>query len=243
MNYGGNMHNTALTMLVTIVDRGKGESVVKLLQEDGVLFHYIALGNGTAQKGLLNLLGLADTAKDVVFSFIRSGVARRALRSLSYALDIDMPGRGIAFSVPVGSASALALHYLMGEEKPVVHEEGNSMQQEQYKHALIITIVNHGYSDDVMDAARTAGARGGTVVHARGAGTEEASKFFGITIQPEKEMVLIMVDQEHKVPIMQAISHQTGLNSEGRGIVLSLPVSDVMGIARMMDTQEEEDQE
>ena len=94
-----------------------------------------------------------------------------------------------------------------------------------------------------MDAARTAGARGGTVVHARGAGTEEASKFFGITIQPEKEMVLIMVDQEHKVPIMQAISRQVGLNTEGHGIVLSLPVNDVMGIARMDAQEEEEDAE
>jgi len=236
------MQNASLTVLVTIVDRGKGDGVARLLRQEGVLLHYIALGNGTAQKGLLSLLGLKDTAKDVVFSFIRSGVARGAMRRLSHALEIDLPGRGIAFSIPVGSVGGnQALHYFMGEEKPVVSEEGNvSMQQEQTKNDLIVTIVNRGYTDAVMDAALTAGARGGTVLHARGAGTEEASQFFGITIQPEKEMVLILVDHDSKIPVMQAITRNAGLNTEGHGLVFSLPVSDVMGIARVTQEQMED---
>ena len=238
------MQAASLHMLITVVDRGKGEGVARLLRQEGVLLHYIALGNGTAQKGILSLLGLKDTAKDVVFSFIRSGVARRAMRKLSYALEIDLPGRGIAFTVPVGSiCGAQAMHCLMGEEMPAVQEEGGStMEQEQIKNALIIAIVNRGYTDLVMEAALPAGARGGTVLHARGAGTEEASQFFGITIQPEKEMVMILVDQEKKIPVMQAITRGAGLNTEGHGIVFSLPVSDVMGVARMMEEQTEENE-
>lgn len=238
------MLNASLHVLVTIVDRGKGDGVASLLRQEGVLLHYIALGNGTAQKGILSLLGLKDTAKDVVFSFIRSGVARRAMRRLSYALEIDLPGRGIAFTVPVGSiGGAQAMHYLMGEEVPVAHDEGgNTMEQEQIKNEVIIAIVNRGYTDLVMESALPAGARGGTVVHARGAGTEEASQFFGITIQPEKEMVLILVDREHKVPVMQAITRCAGLSTEGHGIVFSLPVSDVMGMRRIEEEDSEEEE-
>lgn len=238
------MLNASLNMLITIVDRGKGDGVAQLLRQEGVLIHHIALGHGTAHKGLLALLGLKDTAKDVVFSFIRSGVARRAMRKLSYALEIDLPGRGIAFTIPVGSiCGSQAMHYLMGEEMPASHDEGgNTMEQEQIKNELIVAIVNRGYTDLVMEAALPAGARGGTVLHARGAGTEEASQFFGITIQPEKEMVLILVQHDHKIPVMQAITRGAGLNTEGHGIVFSLPVTDVMGIARIMEDTTEEDQ-
>ena len=116
------------------------------------------------------------------------------------------------------------------------------LQPDPPEHDLIIAIVNRGFTDLVMDAALPAGARGGTVVHARGAGTREASQFFGITIQPEKEMVLILVPHDRKVPVMQAITRGAGLHSEGHGLVFSLPVNDVMGVARMMDEQTEEEE-
>lgn len=239
------MQNVSLSMLVTIVDRGKGDAVAALLRDEGVLLHYIQLGHGTAHKGILSLLGLRHTEKDVVFSFVRSGVANRAMRRLSYALEIDLPGRGIAFTIPVGSVGgAQTLHYLMGEEKPMIPEEGNNNMLEQTKNDLIVAIVNRGYTDAVMDAAVSVGARGGTVVHARGAGSEEAAQFFGITIQPEKEMVLILVEHEIKVPVMQAITRGAGLATEGRGIVFSLPVNDVMGVAHSvieMRTEEEDE--
>ena len=239
------MLNASLQILWTIVDRGKGEGVAQLLSQEGVMFQYIALGTGTAQKGLLSLLGLKDTAKDVVVSFVRSAVARRAMRRLSYALEIDLPGRGIAFTVPLGSVGgAQTMQYLMGAETPDAGQEGNkAMQQEQPKHDLIITIVNRGYTDLVMDAALPAGARGGTVVHARGAGTEEAARFFAITLQPEKEMVLILVEHEKKIPVMQAITRGAGLNTEGHGLVFSLPVGDVMGVARMIEEEKQEEEE
>lgn len=107
---------------------------------------------------------------------------------------------------------------------------------------LIIAIVNNGYADTVMDAARPAGARGGTVVHARGAGIKEAEKFFGITIQPEKEMVLILTRHDQKRAIMEAICKEVGLTTDAHGIVFSLPAEDVMGVARMM-REEDEDEE
>lgn len=98
---------------------------------------------------------------------------------------------------------------------------------------LIITVVNRGFDDVVMDAARKAGATGGTVLHARGAGIHETEKFFGISIQPEKDVILILAKRDQKKEIMHSIRNEVGLNKEGRGISFSLPVEDVCGIVHM----------
>lgn len=224
------MQSGTLSMLLTIVDRGKGDSVARLLQAEQVLTHFISLGSGTAHQDLLSLMNLRNTAKDVVVSFLPTARARRALHRLSHALEIDQPGKGIACTVPLSSVGgAKALQYLAGRELPPA-EEGKNAMQEEIRHDLIVAIVNRGFTDLVMDAARPAGARGGTVIHARGAGAQEAARFLNITIQPEKEMVLILVGRDQKLPVMQAIQKGAGLSTEGRGIIFSLPVTDVMGV-------------
>ncbi len=233
------MQNALLSLLCTIVDRGKGEGVTELMDREGANHHTVTLGHGTAHKGILSVLGLKDTAKDVVFTFLPSHVAANALRRLSYALDIDRPGKGIAFVLPVGSvAGAATLKMLMGGEDAVRPEEEKQMS-EKISHELIVAIINKGFSEAVMDAARPAGAGGGTGIHARGAAPQEGSHFFGITIQPEKEMLLIVVDQEHKIPVMQAVTKAAGMQTEGHGIVFSLPVTALMGISRKGERKED----
>ena len=98
------------------------------------------------------------------------------------------------------------------------------------KHVLIAAIVNRGFSSDVMNAARDAGARGGTVMHSRQIGNDEIRGFWGLSVQDEKEIVLILSDTENKVRIMQKISEHCGLNSDAQGIVMSLPIDSVIGV-------------
>lgn len=98
---------------------------------------------------------------------------------------------------------------------------------------LIITIVNHGYSDSVMDAAKLAGATGGTVLTGRGLGSKEAEKFFGIIIQPEKEVVLIVAKHDIKNAIMKEICQATGLESKAHGISFSVPIEEAVGIVNI----------
>ena len=112
-----------------------------------------------------------------------------------------------------------------------------SGNNETAKHELILVIVNRGFSDAVMDAAKEAGAHGGTVFLARGTGAGDTQKFFGITIQPEKEVVMILVPKEKKRDIMRAVGKGAGLIKEGRGIAFSLPVDDIVGIVRMMNEE------
>lgn len=96
---------------------------------------------------------------------------------------------------------------------------------------VIFVIVNAGFADDVMAAARECGARGGTVINARGTAKEEAEKAYGIVIAPEKEIVLILVAKEIKESILHAIYQKVGLNSPGQGIAFCLPVDDVIGLS------------
>lgn len=96
---------------------------------------------------------------------------------------------------------------------------------------LIVAIVNHGFEEDVMAAARAAGARGGTVFNARGtANAKDETQFLGISLHPHKEIVFILTHTETKANIMQAIKENAGLATPGAGILFTLPVESVLGI-------------
>lgn len=100
-----------------------------------------------------------------------------------------------------------------------------------YKHEVIFCIVNAGFSDAVMDAAKEYGARGGTVIRARGTANSESEKLFGITVQPEKEIVMILVNSDIKNDILHALYRSVGLNTPGQGIAFSLPVDNTVGLS------------
>lgn len=106
------------------------------------------------------------------------------------------------------------------------------------KYELILTIVNRGGFDVVKKAAKDAGARGGTMLHGLGLGGEEASKFLGISIQPEKDVILIVVERENRDQVMQSILNEAGLMTENRGICFSLPVDSALGLASNKDISE-----
>ncbi len=100
-----------------------------------------------------------------------------------------------------------------------------------YSHEVIFCVVNAGFADEVMDSAREYGARGGTVIRARGTANAEAEKLFGISIQPEKEIVMILVDSTIKNDILHALYKAVGLQTPGQGIAFSLPVESVVGLS------------
>ena len=100
----------------------------------------------------------------------------------------------------------------------------------KYNHEVIFCVVNAGFSDAVMDAAKEFGARGGTVIHARGTANSEAEKLYKITVQPEKEIVMILVNTKIKNDILHALYRAVGLNTPGQGIAFSMPVEAAVGL-------------
>ncbi len=218
-----------IKLLVTIVDRKNGNAIVKTLAKNGFYYNMMLLGRGTAPTEWIDLLGLGDTAKYVILSFVPSPVTAQTLRALQSDHRFCEAGNGIAFTVPldgVGGKKTLEFLSQFSSTTQSIQNEESNMEVE-----LVITIVNRGFADEVMDAARAAGATGGTVLYARGTGTQEAEQFFGITIQPEKEVVLVLAQKEQRNAIMKNVCAKVGLNTAGHGISFSLPVDEVAGAA------------
>lgn len=221
---------TAIHMVVTIVDRGKSNKVVDLCQEEGVPIHLVSLGHGTARTEMLDLLGLGETQKDTVISFVPEYSVCPLLERLAERMSMRYPGKGISFTVPVGSVSGKMYRALTECSQPKEERIGSVMACEG-KYELVVALINRGYTDLVMEAARQVGAPGGTVLNTRGIGSEDVEQFLGISIQAEKEIVFLVVPSEKRQDVMQAISHEAGLKTPAKGIVLSLPVSHAIGLA------------
>lgn len=165
-------------------------------------------------------------------AFVPDGRVAPLLAELSAELGFSRPGRGIAFTLPLSGVSAAA-NCLMETDAAhaalPVEREGFPMA-ESNRFELIVCVAEHGMSGEVMDAARGAGATGGTVLRARGLGGEEAERFLNITIRPEKEVVLILSAAAQKQAIMKAVCAEVFSRTGERGIAFSLPVSDVTGL-------------
>jgi nitrogen regulatory protein PII len=143
-------------------------------------------------------------------------------------LQIDVPGIGIAFVVPISSMGGKkALNYLTNGQNFIKGEE-SALKDTKYE--LLVVIANQGYTDLIMSAAREVHAAGGTVIHAKGTGSQNAEKFLGVTLVPEKEVVYIVVRKDQKNDIMRAIMEKAGNNTPAHGIIFSTPVDSVVGL-------------
>lgn len=212
-------------LMITITDRSRCGEFAAWYQEQGIPLVLTALGSGTATTEILDCLGLEATEKAVLFCVAPH--SPQLVRRAEKALWLDVPGRGILMTVPVSSiGGAAARDYLL-------QQEAEKSMEKEFTHELLVVITNQGHTDMVMDAARAAGATGGTAVHAKGTGTELAKKFFGVSIAAEKELIFILTLEETRVPIMKAIMAQAGMQTEAQSLVFSLPVSDIAGLRRL----------
>lgn len=223
------MKKRTFKLLVTILDRNRGEKVVSICRDKGVLFQMVCLGHGTASSEILDCLGLGQTEKAVILSLVPGGGVPGLLQAFAEKLQIKGPGNGIAFTVPLSSLGS-TLTAVSEKMSDVEEKEERTQMDMEIQKDLILAAVEPGYSDEVMEAARQVGARGGTVLHARDVGTEDAEKFFGISIHPEREIVAIVVTREMRQPVMQAISRAAGSQTPARGVLFSIPVEEAIGM-------------
>lgn len=225
--------NISFRVLMLITSPKLADKAAKLYQEGSVPIHYRLNGMGTATSEMLDLLGIGSSDKGVLISIMPKNFADIMLSKLNKELMFAVPGNGIGFTLPISGANSHILRMLKQQsednvELPVRKDE--VVMSDEIKNVLIAVVANRGYSEDVMTAAKAAGARGGTVLHSRCAGDEQAMSFWGISLQEEKEIILIVANRETKMPIMQAVSEKFGVRSEAQGIVLSLPIDTVIGL-------------
>ncbi|MDR1565875.1 MAG: hypothetical protein LBS48_01165 [Treponema sp.] len=220
-----------LKCLFFILDWEKADELAKIFTRTNVRFHFIAKARGTASSDMLNLLGLGSGDKALCICIEQDCMAPALFREVSRALGFYRPGTGIAFSVPLSGINnpLLGVFKESAQKEASYYSEKENENMNDTKYELIVTVANQGYSDAIMATAREAGAGGGTVVNARGLMHEGPVKFFGISVQEEKEIIIILAEKERKRDIMQALCREYGVTSEAAGLVLSLPVDMVMG--------------
>lgn len=223
-----------VSMLITVSSRKKISEFVKLYEKYQIEAGTISLGRGTAASEVLDYLGLEDEEKGIFFSVITENTWKKLQKGLQKELQIDIPGTGIAFTVPlssIGGKRTLAF-FLNGQE----FEKEEETELKDAKHELIIAIANYGYTTKVMEAARTGGATGGTVLHGKGVGMKRAEQFLGVSLVSEKEVIFIVSKKEEKNAIMNAIMEKTGIGTKAGAIVFSLPVTETAGL-RLLEEQ------
>ena len=221
--------HSAVELVVAVVDTAQAESVFRVYRENRALVSFECMARGTARTEMLDLLGLGETSKAIVMCLAGHQLAQHLLERLGYELKMRYPGRGIAFSVPVTGIGVRWHKLLTQAEQTEVLDMDRAEKKDGFD--VVAVVMEQGYTNLVMDVARKAGARGGTVISARGIAEDEVKQFFGIEIQAEKEIVFLVVKSEEKQEIMTAIMKAVGMKTKSHGIVLSLPVSNAIGLA------------
>lgn len=222
-----------LCLMTTIINRNQRKKYVNLYQEENLQVMFSTLGAGTASGDVLDYLGLEATEKAVVFTVLEEESWIKTKKNLRQKLQIDAPGEGIAFIIPLSSIGGKKALQFLTSGQEFQKEEESALKDTVYE--LIIVIANQGYIELVMDAARAAGAYGGTVIHAKGTGMEQAEKFLGVSLAAEKEIIFIVAKKVQKNDIMKAVMEKAGMDSEAKAIVFSLPVTDTAGLRLLED--------
>lgn len=227
-----------LFYMITIANRHHTRKFITLYGEQGISVNFISLGKGTAASEILDYFGLEDAEKAVIGSVVTGETWKKTKKELQKKIKIDVPGTGIAFIIPLSAVGGKKQLFFLTEGQSFVKGEETSLKDTKYE--LLIIIANQGYTEDIMEAARSAGATGGTVIHAKGTGMEGAEKFMGFSLASEKEMVYIVVRREIRDNIIHAVMEKAGMNSKAKAVVMSLPVSSTAGMRLMEEEPEEE---
>ena len=215
-----------LSFMLCIVDRRRSEAYVSLCRSLGLPLTLSMLGRGTAMRAHLDLYGLEATQKAVVATVADGQNARRLFREAKRQLYLDIPGNGIMLALPIKSVGGGKTLAYLTDNRPLEAQAPPA----GFEHELLVMILNEGYIDEVMEAAREAGAAGGTVLHAKGTGSKRGEKFFGVSLADEKDMVYIIAYADEKAAIMRAIHENAGPGTKAGAICFTLPISSVAGL-------------
>lgn len=224
--------------LVVFITRAEDEKRLEHLFEDlHMPISYQCRGKGTAPSEMLDIFGLSGTTRLVTAGVVPRFMVADLFAAAGHKLHFRQRGAGIAFSLPVTGLQSSIVQMLNSElpektEQEISERIQNDMENvhEKSKYTAVWASVGSGYSDDVIDAAVSAGAKGGTVIKGRRRSSQRASAHLGISMQDGQDFVLVIVPKEKKNEIMAAISHACGLKTPAHGFVISLPVDAVLGL-------------
>ena len=213
-----------MNYVISVVHPLGANIMQKLCEEMGLPIVLSIPCRGTATKSMLDLLGMESKDRRLFMTVASPEQTKQLIQEQRKRLYIDAPGNGITVSVPIKSVGGSKTLAFLSNGQNV-----KGLPTLNYDYELIMIIANQGATDQVMDAARSAGARGGTVIHGLGTGSKNAEKFYKVSIAAEKEVILIVSAASQKAAIMKAIIAQAGPDTKAGAIAFSLPVSELAG--------------
>lgn len=224
--------NQEMDILVFIVNADKGIRVIEYARETGILGGTVLLGEGTVRSGLLRALGLDSSHKEIVILIAPSQVAEETIDYVSEKKELFKKNKGIAFRTPLNKVIGITDKQIENSQEVDSKADPDKLPKgaEENMYQALITIVNRGEAHDVMRVAEEHGATGGTIIKARGAGSYEATEIFKIQIEPEKELLLIILENEHVSDVTDAISDYLNINQDNAGIIFSVGIEETRGL-------------
>ncbi len=225
---------STLYMMMAITKRSVEGQLKEIYKRNGLEVTFGTLARGTASNEILDCFGLEATEKLIRLAVVTDRMWRNIKGDMEQKLQIDVPGTGIAFLVPLSSVGGRKVLEFLTDGQGFEKEEESRMKDTVYE--LIVVIANYGHTEEIMDAARKMGAGGGSVIHAKGTGLEKAEKFLEVSIVDEKEILFIVAKAADKNGIMKSIMEHAGMNSKAKSVVFSMPVTDTAGL-RLQEVQ------
>ena len=219
------MIKTPVSWVIAITQRGKGNKVSKIFEQSGISVQYICMGHGTANSEIMDYLGLDEPEKDILIGFSLCGCVSEAFSRLADEMGFLNSGMGIAFSMPVTSINQGA-----AERINLSPEQERSCKRVDEKFELIVVFVDKGMTDVVMDSAKAAGARGGTVIRCRDVSEAGERRVFGVSVQQEKEILMLVTPKKDKERIMKAVCATVCDETNQHTVAFSVPIEDTVGI-------------
>ena len=233
--------NNRVKLLVSIIDKKDDARYSEIVNDTTVAVGFSGIGHGTARSSYMSYFGFDEVEKRVVFSLFPERVERSLLANLNKGLRLFLPGRGIAFTVPLSGISNLVEGaVLAGVDKNEKQDARASSNKKEKKtmHELVIAVINKDFTDVAIDAARDAGATGATVFHTKSANNAKFEQLIGTSLSQETDSVFFLTTTEYKSKIMEAIRDSAGLKTDGGAVIFSLPVDTMVGIGKFEDDAE-----
>lgn len=217
-----------IKLLWIIIDAGSSKRIKYLLNKFGVKVKLVSNASGTASQSVLSYFGLTETKKEVFQAIISEELSEKILKKVNHEFNLGEIGTGVAFTIPISSSNKYLSDHFQNDNAD--RGEIKMEKKKSIQHHLIMTIVAEGYLEKVMTSAKKAGSSGGTAIKGRGLNNQKKAKILGFNIEPERDIVLNIVTNDNKTKVMEEITKEVGIKTDGNGICLSLPIEDIVGL-------------
>ncbi len=209
-------------MLLSIVERDKGKKLIKELENLNIRVNYQTVGFGTAPTEMMDIFGLGSNDKDVIISLGAESAVKDMMANFGTAFESHSKYGGLMIILEISAASRVLTEVLNFNISKNTEKGDGSMKNEHHNNLIVIS-VNEGFTDDVMQVARKAGATGGTIVKGRLADVEQFAELGNVGMDGEREILFILAPLKVSKQIMEEVNKEFGLTSDANGMVFAIP--------------------